>query len=274
MYKYIQLQCTEDTATLWLDRPHKRNAFNEGMVDELLAVLEHLAREDNLKVLIIRGKGTVFCAGADLNWMKGVINYSVSKNFQESKKLFRLFHHLYTFPFPVVTVVQGACFGGANGLVAASDIVLAASHTRFAFPEVRLGLVPATIAPFVVRRLGQAHARELMLTGKQFDGQAAREYGLVNHAVPEKELERLLESTLKALCAAPASALKSTRKLLEKVEQTPQLEYLEDITAQVIAEARVSLHGQEGMKAFTEKRKPQWENSNHETASHDQQTDQ
>ncbi len=273
MYKYIQLEQAEETATLWLNRPEKRNAFNEDMVSELLAVLEQISRGEAIKALIIRGKGPVFCSGADLDWLQGVINYSFNENHQESKKLFLLFHTLYTFPFPVVTVVHGACYGGANGLAAASDIVLAESAALFSFPEVRLGLVPATIAPFVIRRIGQARARELMLTGKKFNAATAQQYGLVTHSLPGQELESYLEKTLNQLCAAPSSALKSTRWLIGKVSQASPLEDLEDITSRIIASARASEEGQEGMKAFAEKRTPRWKKSNHETSSHDPSTD-
>ncbi len=258
MYRYIDQEIKDRIATLWLSRPEKRNAFHEQMIDELLVALEKLRLDESLRALVIRGKGQVFSAGADLEWMQSVMNYSFNENKLESKQLYRLFYAVYSFPVPVICLVHGASFGGANGIVAASDISMAENNARFRFSEVQLGLLPATISPFVIRRIGEFYARELMLTGLEFDAAKALQAGLVNFTGNEKELEERLQHILSSIASAAAGSVKNTKWLIRKVAANFEIGELEDITADMIASARVSDEGQEGMKAFAEKRKPDW----------------
>ncbi|MCF8330928.1 MAG: enoyl-CoA hydratase/isomerase family protein [Bacteroidales bacterium] len=258
MYRYIETEKNENTAIIWLSRPEKRNAFHEQMIDELLMALGSFKHEKNLRILIIRGRGIVFSAGADIDWMQSVMNYSFNENKLESKQLYRLFYAIYSFPVPVITIVHGASFGGANGIVAASDISIADDETVFRFSEVQLGLIPATISPFVVNRIGEFNARELMLTGKQFDADRALKTGLINFSGKEKEINDYLHSTVNSIQAAAAGSVKNTKWLISKIADRIHMGEMEDITADMIASARLSDEGQEGMKAFAEKRNPDW----------------
>ncbi|MFO8086684.1 MAG: enoyl-CoA hydratase-related protein [Bacteroidales bacterium] len=262
MYRYIKLEEHDQYALLWLARPQKRNAFDEHMIDELLLALETLRHRQDIRALVIRGEGRVFSAGADLDWMQSVMNYSFNENKLESKQLYRLFYAIYSFPFPVITLVHGASFGGANGIVAASDISLADVNTSFRFSEVQLGLVPATISPFVLRRIGEFNARELMLTGLPFDAEKAAQIGLVNFIGEQNQMEAYLDHIISAIKSSAAEAVKNTKWLIQKVAAETELDQLEDFTADMIASARISDEGQEGMKAFAQKRKPDWSNFN------------
>lgn len=258
MYRYIEIENRDKTAILWLARPEKRNAFHEQMIDELLVALERLRHEETMRALVIRGKGSVFSAGADLDWMQSVMNYSFNENKLESKQLYRLFYAVYSFPVPVIVVAHGASFGGANGIVAAADISMAETNTKFRFSEVQLGLLPATISPFVIRRIGEFNARELMLTGMQFNAEKALKTGLINFSGEKQEIEKQLEEILTSINSAAAGSVKNTKWLIRKVAANFNIGELEDVTADMIASARVSDEGQEGMKAFAEKRKPDW----------------
>lgn len=258
MSKYIETGIQNDIATLWLNRPDKRNAFHEAMITEMITALDELKREKNLKAFVLRGKGKVFSAGADLDWMQSVKEYSFKENKLESKQLFRLFSNIYSFPLPVVVFVHGVSAGVANGLVAAADISLAEENTNFRFSEVQLGLLPATISPFVIRRIGKFNARELMMTGKSFRADKAQNIGLINAAGSFEEMENQLNEILSSFRSAALGSLKNTKWLIRKVSSMPDIMELEDETADMIASARLSPEGQEGMEAFAEKRKPDW----------------
>lgn len=258
MYRYIEVENKDNTAILWLSRPQKRNAFHEQMIDELLVAMERLRHDEKVRALVIRGKGAVFSAGADLDWMQSVMNYSFNENKLESKQLYRLFYAVYSFPVPVIVVAHGASFGGANGIVAAADISMAETGTSFRFSEVQLGLLPATISPFVIRRIGEFNARELMLTGMQFNAEKALKTGLINFRGEQQEMDNQLAEILKSINSAAAGSVRNTKWLIRKVAANFDIGELEDVTADMIASARVSDEGQEGMKAFAEKRKPDW----------------
>ncbi|MFW6019400.1 MAG: enoyl-CoA hydratase-related protein [Bacteroidales bacterium] len=258
MYNYIETQKQGFIANLYLARPEKRNAFHEQMIKELIDALTHFRKESEIKALVIRGKGPVFSAGADLDWMQAVRNYSFNENKLESKQLYRLFSMIYSFPVPVITLVHGASFGGANGIVAASDISLAETNTTFRFSEVQLGLLPATISPFVVRRIGEFYAREMFLTGLPFNADKAMRSGLVNYTGAYDVIENQLKELLYSIKSAASGSLKNTKWLVRKVSDNFNIEDMEDFTADMIASARVGDEGQEGMKAFAEKRKPDW----------------
>jgi len=244
-----------------LNRPEVHNAMNERMIRELTEVFQEIDNENEAdlpRLVVLRGNGKSFCAGADLNYMKGIAAFGFEENVEDGKKLASLFRAVYECPVPVLAVVHGSAFGGANGLLAACDMVVAAEDTKFAFSEVKLGISPATISPFVIRRIGEYGARELMLTGKRFDGREAEKWHLVNHAVPPKQLEEKTEALVREILTAAPAAVRETKKLIAHILESPNLDKNIDFTARLIARLRADEEGQEGMAAFLEKRKPFW----------------
>jgi methylglutaconyl-CoA hydratase len=260
-YQTIQVSESKGIRQIVLNRPEVHNAMNEQMIHELTEAFRRLDNEDaeNLpRLVVLRGNGKSFCAGADLNYMKGIAAFGFEENVEDGKRLALLFRSVYECPVPTLAVVHGSAFGGANGLLAACDMVVAAENTKFAFSEVKLGISPATISPFVMRRIGEYGARELMLTGKRFDGKEAEKWHLVNHAVPAENLEEKAEELAHEIMTAAPGAVRETKKLISQIIQSRNLNKNIDFTAQLIARLRASEEGQEGMAAFLEKRKPFW----------------
>ena len=186
-FKTIKIQLGESMAWINLDRPEVRNALNAELIHELTEVFEWLNSRDDIRVVILKGNGKAFCAGADLEYMKAMAGFSYNQNIADAEKLSKLFQTIYFCNKAVIVDVHGACIGGANGIIAAADIVIAERQTKFAFTEVRLGLTPATISPFVVSKIGNTAAKELMLTGRRFTADEAKAFGLVNVVVDEAE---------------------------------------------------------------------------------------
>lgn len=245
--------------TIWLNRPDLHNAMDDVMIAELTPVFKTIGKNKDIRCVVLRGKGKSFCAGADLNYMKSIAGYGYEENVGDGKKLAALFGAIYDCPVPTIAVVHGAAFGGANGLLSACDIVIAEEHTTFAFSEVKLGIAPATIAPFVIKRIGEFGAKALMMTGKRFKAPEAEKWHLVNDAVNEKVLEEKLQKTIKQLMSSAPGAVRETKKLVNKVIASQSIdEDLISFTANKIAELRASDEGQEGMSAFLEKRKANW----------------
>ncbi|GMT46296.1 MAG: enoyl-CoA hydratase [bacterium] len=242
-----------------LNRPEVHNAMNELMIHELTETFRKIASANKLpRLVVLRGNGKSFCAGADLNYMKGIAAFGFEENVEDGKRLATLFRTIYVCPVPTMAVVHGAALGGANGLLAACDIVIAAEDTRFAFSEVKLGISPSTIGPFVIKRIGEYGARELMLTGKRFDGKEAEKWHLVNHAVPQKQLEEKAEEMIHEIMTAAPLAVRETKKLITQIVQNQNMNKNIEFTAQLIARLRAADEGQEGMAAFLEKRNPNW----------------
>ncbi|GAB4320388.1 MAG: enoyl-CoA hydratase/isomerase family protein [Bacteroidales bacterium] len=257
-YNHIEIRISEGVAVVWLNRPEKRNAFNSGMISELT----ELFRDPELmksRLVVIRGKGPAFCAGADLGYMKNIAAFGEEENYQDAMNLAALFQAVYTFEAPTLAAVHGACFGGANGLMAACDIVVAEEDTVFAFSEVRLGIAPATIAPYVMNRTGAYPGKELMLTGRRFTAQEAHHAGLVDKVAEPGMLEEAINEYVKSFRAAAPGAVRATKQLIHKITPPPGKE-LTGETARIIARLRASDEGQEGLSAFFEKRKPGWNN--------------
>ncbi len=259
IYQTIEVEESNKVRTVWLNRPALHNAMNDIMIAELTQVFHGFSDVEDLRLIILRGKGKSFCAGADLNYMKNIANYGPDENLKDSIKLAQLFSTIYECKLPTITVVHGACFGGANGLIAACDIVIAGINTVFAFSEVKIGIAPATIAPFIIRRIGEYGARELMITGKQFKADEALKWKLVNHSYAENELEIELEKIKEQILSNGPNAVRATKELIGHLvcEQHNMVETL-DYTSKMISELRVSPEGQEGMASFLEKRKPNW----------------
>lgn len=248
--------------TLRLDRPEVRNAFNETMIAELTRVFTHEVRDPATKLVVLRGEGPVFCAGGDLNWMKRSVTMSYEDNLKETQALSEMFGLMNEAPKPVIGLVHGAAIGGGVGLVSVCDIVVASRETTFSLSEVRLGIVPACIGPFVISKIGASHARGLFVSAERFDAARAREIGLIHEiadspAALDAARDRLVGNMLQC---GPNAMTVAKRLVLdlswpERRAQHPDcLAYV----SKTLADLRVSPEGQEGLKAFLEKRKPAW----------------
>ena len=259
-FKSIKIQLGESVAWVNLDRPEVRNALNPELIGELTETFRWLDSRDDIRVIVLKGNGPSFCAGADLAYMKAMATFSRAQNVADAERLSKLFQAIHFCDKAVVTVVHGACIGGANGIVAASDVVIAEASTRFAFSEVRLGITPATISPFVVHKIGNASARELMLTGRGFTADEAKAFHLVNVVVTEDRLIEMERQYIGHFLHASPYAVAECKKLLRLVSGTADaFDPIFFQTANLIADQRASKAGQEGLAAFFEKRKPSWD---------------
>jgi methylglutaconyl-CoA hydratase len=253
----LQLELDGQVARVWLNRPETRNAFDGLMVTELRKTLFDLGSLDQVRVVVLGGRGPSFCAGVDLQWMKAAAGFTREENLREAQALADLFFTVYNSPKPIVTRVQGAALGGGSGLVAACDIPVAALGTQFGFTEVRLGIVPAVISPYVIGKIGESAARELFLTGERFEAVRAAEIGLVRAAVPPEDLDAAVEGRVQELLQAGPRAVAEAKALIREVAWK-RVEDVQRYTVERISDLRVSPEGQEGMRAFLEKRKPYW----------------
>lgn len=254
---YLRVERQDGVTRLVLARRDVRNAFNAEMIAELTATLRSLASEASLRVLILAADGQTFCAGADVNWMKSQKDVSEAENLRDAQKLFDLFRATYEFPKPVIARVQGGAFGGGAGLICCSDIVVMAENALTAFSEVRLGIVPATISAFVLRKLGEGRARELVLTGRRISAQECYRIGLANEVVSESQLDDAVSRWTNELLLSSPSAQVVTKELLREVPRL-SLDDAREFTAARIARQRVSPEGQEGLSAMLERRAPSW----------------
>ena len=258
-FKTIKVQLGESMAWVNLDRPEVRNALNAELIRELTEVFDWLNSRDDIRVIILKGNGKAFCAGADLAYMKDMAGFSYNQNIADAEKLSKLFQTIYFCDKAVIVDVHGACIGGANGIIAAADIVIAEKETKFAFSEVRLGITPATISPFVVSKIGNTAAKELMLTGRRFTAEEAKTFGLVNFVVDEAEMIDTERQYIDHFLQASPDAIAECKNLLRMVTGTDdRYNPVFMQTSVAIANQRISKAGQEGMKAFFEKRKPEW----------------
>lgn len=256
-YQTVIFEKQDAVANVILNRPEVHNAFNEVMIKELTEVFEKISKDEHIRVVVLTGEGKSFCAGADLNWMKKVIDFSYEENFDDSFKLAQLFYLIYSLPKPTIAKVNGSAIGGGTGLVSVCDIVIASENAKFSLSEVKLGLVPACISPYVIRRMGESRCREFFLTGERLSAEKALKFGLVNEVVPSKDLDKAVDEKVKQLISSGPEALKCCKELLERVSLM-NFDLATSYTAEVIAKLRISDEGQEGMNAFLEKRKPKW----------------
>jgi len=245
-------------ATVTLNRPKAHNAFDDALVAELTSTFEYLGGRKDVRVVILAGRGKSFCAGADLAHMKKAAGFSQTENIADAQALARLLMVLGGLPKPTVALVQGPAYGGGVGLVSACDIAIAAEGASFALTEVRLGLVPAVISPFVVRAIGESWSRRFMLTGERFDAATALRIGLVHEVVPAKTLEDRGEEVIRTLLRCSPDAQRRVKALVDAVAGRPIDNALADDVARRIADARASEDGKEGIAAFLEKRSPRW----------------
>jgi len=259
-FKTIKVQLGESMAWVNLDRPEVRNALNPELIRELTEVFDWLNNRDDIRVIILKGNGKCFCAGADLEYMKDMARYSYPQNLADAERLSKLFQTIYFCNKAVIVDVHGACIGGANGIIAAADIVIAEKETKFAFSEVCLGITPATISPFVVSKIGNTAAKELMLTGRRFTAEEAKDFRLVNVVVDESEMIDTERQYIDHFLHASPDAIAECKNLLRMVSGTDdRYSPIFMQTSVAIANQRISKSGQEGMAAFFEKRKPAWD---------------
>ena len=257
-FQTIELEVVNEVGTVWLNRPEIHNAFNEVMIAELIEVFEDINEREDIRIVVLRGKGKSFCAGADLNWMRNVAQYSYEENYKESLNLSLCFYNIYTCAKPTIAIVHGAAIGGANGLLAACDFAYADENTTFSLSEVKIGIVPACISPYVTKRVGEYGSKELMLTGKRFNGPEAEHHKLVNKSLSSSDLDVFVNDVIGLLKTSGPKAMTHCKNLLYDISNKLSLQDAIEYTAKMIAEIRASQEGQEGMAAFLEKRKPNW----------------
>ncbi len=256
-FKYLDVRRERGVERLLLRRPEVRNAFNEGMVAELNWWADSVGADRSVRVAVIEGAGAAFCAGADLEWMQRMAGFTREENLLDATELGRMFLALDRLPVPVIGRVHGAAIGGGVGLAAICDVVVAAEDAVFGFSEVRLGLIPAVVAPFVLARIGRAAARELFLTGERFTAARAETLGLVQSVVPAHGLDAEVDRYIDMLLAGAPGAQGDAKRLIADVGRRGPAD-VASLCAEAIAVRRASPEGQEGVRAFLEKRPPAW----------------
>ncbi|MBV9688540.1 MAG: enoyl-CoA hydratase/isomerase family protein [Ktedonobacteraceae bacterium] len=258
-YTYIRVAYSFERkiATVTLQRPEVHNAMNAQVIEELIRAFLELSSDERLHAVVLTGDGPSFSAGGDVNAMRGAANFTKEQNVNDALHLADLLHIINTLPCPVVARVNGTAMGGGVGLVAVCDIAIAAESARFAFSEVKLGIAPAVISPYVLRKIGESHARLLFVTGERFSAARAHEIGLVHSVAAQEQLDEVVQKVLKELLTSAPQAIRACKALALNV---PQMEREEAriYTAQTLAHLRVGDEGQEGLQAFLEKRKPHW----------------
>ncbi len=245
-------------ATLWLNRPEKNNAFNAEMIRELVLAIDEVQANKGLRFLLLRGRGKHFCAGADLAWMQQSAKLDFEANLTDARELAEMMYSLYHLQLPTLAVVQGAAFGGAVGLIACCDMAIGAHDAQISLSEVRIGLAPAVISPFVIKAIGERATRRYSMTGERFSGERARELGLLSETYAADELDEALGSWLDNLMLNSPQAMRASKDLMREAGSASVSPALRRYTENAIARIRVSPEGQEGLNAFLEKRKPNW----------------
>jgi methylglutaconyl-CoA hydratase len=241
---------------VWLNRPELHNAFNAELIEEMISLFESFRKDTSLRLVILSGKGASFCAGADLNWMKAMKDYTQEENFKDSKRLAKMFAVINECDVPVIGRVNGHALGGGVGLVCVCDYVVASEGALMGFTEVRLGLIPAVISPYCIAKIGESNARAWMLSGERFSAEEAKRMGLIHEVVLETELQERIDVLKKRFLAAGPEAAREAKKLIRGVMKN--IKGSEDFTCELISQRRISAEGQEGMRALLEKDKPVW----------------
>lgn len=245
-------------ATITFNRSEVHNAFDDALIETLTGELETLGNRDDVRIVVLCAKGKSFSAGADLRWMQRMAGYSRAENLEDARRLAALMRTLQGLSKPTVARVQGSAFGGGVGLVACCDIAIASENARFALTEVKLGLIPAVISPYVSRAMGERNARRYMLTGERFSADEAYRLGLVHEVVPESVLDERVKTVLSMLLENGSGAMSAVKSLMDRVAGGPLDEAMIEDSAKRISEIRASKEGKEGVAAFLEKRKPRW----------------
>lgn len=253
------LECLHEgqVAHVRLNRPDVRNAFNAELIEALTQTFTALSGDGSVRTIVLSGNGKVFCGGADIAWMRASLDLQHDENVADAKAMSRMFRTIDRCPKPVIGKIHGAALGGGAGLAAVCDIVIASADAVFGFTEVKLGIIPAVISPFVLAKIGTSHARALFVTGERFEAKRALHIGLVHEVVVADTLDVCIERIVNEILSAGPSAVAAAKALIPHVSATSYDDTL-DLTAQAIAKQRTSPEGQEGLRAFLERRKAGW----------------
>lgn len=254
----IVLEKSGNLAKLVINRPERHNALDIAMIDEFHGALDQVAGNKEIRVLQIRARGTSFCAGADINWMRRMAEYDSASNIADAKRLAGLFEKIAFLPIPTIAVVNGPAYGGGIGIVAACDFAIAVPSAEFVLSEVKLGLIPAVISPHIVRAIGPHAAKRLFLTGAKFSALDAERLGLLSAVHPAEELDAAIDNLTRQLLENAPQAMAEAKELVQFVASRPLGREVIDGTADRIAKRRASAEGKEGLSAFLEKRTPAW----------------
>lgn len=257
-YTTLEIDTDGHVATVWLNRPDMRNAFNETTIAEITHAFRALDKQRAVRAIVLAARGPAFCAGADLNWMKKMAGYSEQENLADAAALADMMHVIYDCSKPTIARVQGDCYAGGMGLVAACDMAVAVERVEFCLSEVKLGLIPATISPYVIRAIGERVSRRYFLTAERFSAATAQRLGLVHELVAEDQLDATIDRLAQALVACSPHAVGEAKRLVRDIAGEPIEPHLVADTVRRIAEVRVSAEGREGVQAFLDKRKPSW----------------
>jgi methylglutaconyl-CoA hydratase len=258
-FQTLQTEVRGGVAVVTMARERVRNAFNESMIEELDAVFGELGSDPGVRAIVLAARGPVFCAGADLEWMARMADFTPEENRRDALQLARMLRTICQCPKPTLARVHGDAYGGGLGLVAACDMAFAARGAFFCLSETRLGLIPATIAPYVVRAIGRRNALRYFQTAERFDSQEALRIGLVHAALPAEQLDGYIAGVLDALSQTSLAATREAKRLVHDIAEQPLTDQLLADTAERIAAARSSDDGREGVRAFLQKRKPHWQ---------------
>lgn len=255
---YKKLIDQRGVATVTLNRPELHNAFNEVLIEELISIFKELESDQKVRLVVLTGEGKSFCAGADLNWMKKMKDFSFEENLKDSQNLAELFSTINKFKKPLIAKLNGSALGGGAGLVACCDYVVAVDSAQFGFTEVRLGLVPAVISPFVIAKIGSSHARATFLSGVRFGVEKALQMGLIHQISSFDKIDEDLENIIKDFYQAAPLAAQTAKELIAFVSSKNTTEDARTYTCELISKTRTQSEAQEGMSALLEKRKASW----------------
>lgn len=255
---HLSLQVSGAVATVTLNRPEVRNAFNQQLILEITQAFNDLAARSEVRCIVLAANGTAFCAGADLNWMRSMADYTREQNLEDAARLAAMLRTVYECPKPTIARVQGDVYAGGTGLVAACDIAVSADTAHYCLSEVRLGLVPSTISPYVIRAMGARAAHRYFLTAERFSAAEALRIGFMHEVVTADALDAKVAEVAQCLVNAGPEAVKACKKLLQDVAGRDITPELTAMTVESIAAVRVSPEGREGLQSFLQKRKPNW----------------
>ncbi|MCK5261012.1 MAG: enoyl-CoA hydratase/isomerase family protein [Thermoplasmatales archaeon] len=256
-YDTIEVSKQNDVATIYLNRPEVHNAMNESLMTELTDCFKELSDDNIVRIIVLTGKGKSFCAGADLNWMKSMVNYSKEDNIKDSRLLLDLFETIYSCPKPVIGRINGHAFGGGLGLIAVCDIAISVPGLKFAFSEANLGIISSVISTYVAPRVSLSNMRRLFVTAERFDTAVARGIGLIDFVVSPEEFDSKVEYYIEQLRFSGPIAMAEVKNLIKNLREM-HIDKYKEFTVEKISELRISEEGQEGINAFLEKRKPRW----------------
>ena len=255
---HLVLDTADGLATVTLNRPDVRNAFNEEVIAELTQAFTQLGQQADVRCIVLAANGPAFCAGADLNWMRRIADYSHAENLADAAQLAEMLRVIHTCPKPTVARIQGDVVAGGTGLVAVCDVAVTVDTAHFCLSEVKLGLIPATISPYVIRAMGERAAHRYFLTAERFNAAEALRIGFVHEVVTADALDATVAQITRALLAASPDAVTSCKQLVHGVAGQEISSALVAMTVQAIADSRASAHGREGVQSFLQKRKPNW----------------